>query len=108
MVDGLEASFTACRVKGTNIAIGQKICVNCRSLFTGWKCLVFAKLVGRNLTFRAPATVCTGHKGLLGVVPNKVSKYWMALPPDTVTAHHGNSSFTIVADRIQYIAHTPM
>jgi len=108
IADGLEFSFMAHMVKLTSIGIGQNVCLDCHSLYTTRKHLVFAKLVAWNFTFRAPATICTGHKGLLRIVPNKVGKDRMASPPDAVAAHHGDAGFTIIADRVQYISHTSM
>ena len=60
------------------------------------------------LTFWTAATVCAGREHLFGVVPNKIGKDWMTSPPDTVATHHGDSSFAVVADRIQYKAHACM
>src|SRR5260221_4339637 len=108
MVDGLEASFTACSVKRTNTVIGQKICINCHSLHAQRKGLVFAKLVRGNLTFWALAAVCTGHEDLLRVITYKVGKYRMTSPPGAITAHHGDSGFAVVTDRIQYIVYACM
>ena len=108
VIDGLETGLTASRVKCANIAIGQEISIDCRSLHTRWKDFVFAKLIMQNLTFRTAATVCAGCEHLFRVVPNKIGKDRMTSLPDTVATHHGDSSFAIVADRIQYKGHACM
>jgi len=62
----------------------------------------------RNLTFGALATIHTGYKGLLRIVPNKAGKDRMASPPDAVAAYHGDASFTMITDWVQYISHACM
>jgi len=108
MEDRLEASFVARMVECTNVTISQMVHINYCSLFTRWKCFMFTKPISGDLTFWAPPTICTGHKDLFRVVPNKVCKDWVVSSPDTVAAHHGDPSFTMVIDWTQYTVHACM
>ena len=108
MIDGFQPSFTTSLVRCGNIAIGQKICVKHSILDKTQECLVFAKLIGFNVAFGAPAAVCTSHKCLLRVVADKNCKNGVASVPDTITAHHRNPCFIIGADQTQDSMHTRM
>jgi hypothetical protein len=93
MFNGFHVCVLTCNMKLMDVTLSQKIDIDHHALFMPWECFIFTKLVGWNGAFGAPATVCASHKDLFRVVADKSGEDWVALVPDTITAHHHDSCF---------------